>query len=332
MRPLSVMILAVAFSAASCPADSARAEEPAFDPSNNVRAVVISLERESLGRKRIDERLSAQWLDAFLDRLDPKRTYFLQADAAEFRRSAGRLGEMARAGDFAFPRQVRQRYAQRVADAAADAEHGLSLRHDYSLDEEYPIRFSGYAADDAELRERWRLRIKFELLVEKAHGVALKDAEAQLRSRYSRIARQAREMTDERLCEIYLNSLAACYNPHTVYFSPALLAMYNWGIIRPYSLGLGLRESRGELVVASVNPRLSDWATTRKLVGWHLLAVRRVNGPVYDLVEPDPVELSTLIQHGPLENDTEVILELMHPTSFVRKSLTWPRFVVPVGR
>jgi len=303
----------------------ARADEEAFAPGEVVRAFTNLLQRESLGRKRLDGRMSARWLGAFLDRLDPKRMYFLQADEAEFRRTEGRLGDLARAGDFGFPQSVRERYARRVGEAASCAAQSLSLHHDYSVDEEFPIRFATYAADARELRGRWRLRIKFELLLEKTHGVSLRDAETQLRSRYARIARQARGMNDERLCELFLNSLAACYDPHTLYLRPSLAASYRTGVIRPYPLGLGCRESRGEFVIVSMHPSLSDPAAARELIGWHLLAIRGMDGPTYDLVEADALDFSNLIRDGALAGDTEVILELMNPVTLERKSMTWVR-------
>ena len=309
----------------------ARADEQAFVPGDAVRTTVSVLERESLTRKRLDAEMSAKWLEAFLDRLDPKRMYFLQADASEFRRSGSRLGDLARAGDFGFARQVRQQYTKRVAEAVSYASQCLSLHHDYSLDEHYPMRFAGYAADAAELHERWRLRIKFELLIETAHGVPAKDAEAQLGGRYARIARQAHEMTDERLCGAFLDSLAACYGPHCTYYYPALEASFRTGPYRTYSLGLSLRETLGEHIITSVHPSLLHKGEADKLIGWQLLAIRRIDGGTYDLVEIDPLDLRNLINlfgpFGPLEDDTEIILELMNPVTFARQTITWPRFL-----
>ena len=161
--------------------------------------------------------------------------------------------------------------------------------------------------------------------METRHGVSLKDAEAQLRSRYTRIARQAAEMTDERLCDLFLNALAACYDPHTGYVRPSEIIAYTTSIVPPSTLGLGLRESRGEFVITSMHASLYDPAAVRDLIGWHLLAIRQIDGPTYDLVEADPLDLSNLIRFGPLGNDSEVILELLNPVTFERKSITWIR-------
>lgn len=304
----------------------ARAGEPAFVPKDVIRGTVETLERDSLTRKRLDGPMCSRWLNAFLDRLDPRRMYFLKPDDAEFRRSESRLGELAKVGDFGFPAQVRERYRKRVAEAASYAGECLSLHHDYSLDEEFPAcRFAAYAADVAELRERWRLRIKLELLIEKVHGVPLKDAQTQLRGRYSRIARQARDMTDERLCELFLDSLAKCFDPHSEYWSPEFVDLFSVRFARPYTLGLYMRETLGEHVIASLHPALSRSVDADKLIGWHVLAIRRIDGPTFDLVEMDPVDLSFLLMFG-LGRDTEVILELISPATLRRRTITWIRF------
>jgi carboxyl-terminal processing protease len=302
-----------------------RCDDATFLPGEAMRAAVNALERHSLTRKRLDASMSSRWLGTFLDRLDPKRMYFLKADEVEFRRFESRLPDLARAGDFGFPLQLRERYRKRVGDAATYADECLSIRHDYSLDEKYPVHFGSYATDAAELRERWRLRIKFELLIEKVHGVAAKDAEAQLCGRYMRIARQAREMNDERLCEVYLDSLAVCFDPHSGYLSPEFVDSFQGGLLRTYTLGLSLRETLGEYVITSVHHALLPPAA-HELVGWHLLAIRRIGGPTYDLVAINHVDLYNLIRLGPFEQDTKVILELMNPTTLARKTVTWVRF------
>ena len=304
------------------------AEERTFVPGVAVRTAADCLERTHLTHKPIDESMSSRWFRVFLDRLDPKRMYFLQADEDEFRLPEKRLGELAKAGGFRFPRRVYQRYETRVTEAIAHAEHWLSRPHDYSVNEEFPIHFGRYASDTTELRERWRLRIKFELLVEKVHGVSAEKAEAQLRSRYQRITRDAREMTDERLCEIFVSSLAECYDPHLAYYCPTRLASLNVGLVVPYTLGLSFRRTGGEWAIRSIDPSLSaNPGIESQLIGWHLLAIRRMSGPVYDVVEMPPQSLDHLISScgEPFEKDAEVILELMDPVTFSRQSIRWPR-------
>ncbi len=196
---------------------SAAASDVAFDPGSTVRAVTEKLEREHLSRKPLDDALSKLWLGTFLESLDPQRMYFLTADFLEFQQFEDRLDNLAKSGDFQFARLVRERYRQRTADAAADAQKLLSMVPDFSVAEECPVAFIGYATTREELRERWRLRLKAELLIEKLHGRQVAEVQSQLSARYQRISRQALDMNDQRLCEIFLNSLTVNYDRHSSY-------------------------------------------------------------------------------------------------------------------
>ena len=308
---------------------SIEAADDTFDPGATVRTAVSLMEREHFARKPLDNELSRKWLHGFIDRLDPNRMYFLESDLHEFQRYEDRLDDLADDGDFQFPQLVRKRYRTRTKEAVSNAEEFLSVEHDYSVNEDCPIRFDAYVTKPEQLRERWRLRIKAELLIEKLHGRQRSDVKSQLYGRYQRISRQAREMTDERLCQIYLDSLAAIYDPHSAYLSPTLLASFNQTVtIRTYNLGLGLRQRAGQFVIVSLHPSLRDTTTQNKLLGWSLIAVRRLNGATFDLVEMHPEDLHHMIRwpFGPLESDTEIILELLNPVTYERVTVSWNRF------
>src|SRR5262245_107864 len=182
-----------------------RDADPQFDHRSAIQAATAVLEREHLTRKRLDDKLSAEWLAAFVAELDPGRMYFLQTDINEFQPFKHLLDDQSKVGDVQFPELVRSRYRERVASAPAHAIALVDSRHDFAIDESLPLRFEVFARTANDLREQWRMRIKAELLVEKAHGRPLVEVQAHLRGRYERIARQAREMTDERLCQCYLD-------------------------------------------------------------------------------------------------------------------------------
>lgn len=305
------------------------ADDDTFDPRASIRAAVTLIEREHITRKPVDNDLSRKWIQGLVDRLDPNRMYFLRSDFAEFWQYKDRLDDLAKGGDFQFALLVRKRYRKRTKDAAFYAEDFLSVNHDYSTSEKYPVGFDGYATKPEQLRERWRLRIKAELLIEKVHGRKESDVKSQLSGRYQRISRQAREMTDERLCQIYLDSLVAIYDPHSAYLSPTLMTSFSrTATIRTYNLGVGLRRRAGHFVITSLHPSLRDSTTQTKLVGWSLLAIRRLDGSTFDLVEMHPDDLHHMIRSssGSLESDTEIILELLNPVTYERVTMSWNRF------
>lgn len=299
------------------------AEVP-FQAGPTVKLVAAQLERDHLSKKRLDDHLSRLWLERFLEELDPHRMYFTTADVQEFRKVENDLDDLARAGDFQFAEHVRDRYRARVSEAATIAAAIVKLSHDFSIKDECPLEFEGYARTPEELSERWRLRLKRELLIEKLYGRELPEVQSQLVGRYQRVARQARDMTDEQLCEIYLDSLAAIYDPHSAWMSPSVVTSFNVQIkILNYTLGLPLRYKRGCCVVVH-GARVPHHSPANQVAGWNLIAVRGLDGKLTDLVEMPLGDVVDIIQQpdGPLGKDTELILELMHPVTFQRISMS----------
>jgi carboxyl-terminal processing protease len=312
--------------AASCLVDVARGDDSTFDYRSATKAATMTLQKEHYSRRKLDDKLSAEWLAAFVAQLDPRRMYFLQSDLAEFQAFENVLDDHAKTGDFQFPELVRKRYRERVASAVGHAISFIDAKHDYSADESIPLQFDDYAKTEDERRERWRLCIKCELLVEKAHGRPADEVRSHLRGRYERIAAQTREMTDERLCQIFVDALAKCLDQHSAYYSPTYSAISSFTFVRHYHLGLMLRHDRGHYLITRIYaPGPSRDAMS--LIGWELMAIKRTNGNIVDFVELHPDDAIGTIQSGylALKSDKRVVLELVHPTTLQRMSIEWDR-------
>ncbi|MAG93748.1 MAG: hypothetical protein CMJ48_08375 [Planctomycetaceae bacterium] len=300
-----------------------------FQPAETLAVVLEKVQQHHPKPIPLDRDLSKRWFEAFFRRLDPQRMYFLECDLQEFCRFESQLITLARNRDFAFPKLVRQRFELRVIEATQTARRLLEIRHDFSLDEQFPREFLKHASGRQELAERWRLRIKFELLTEKLHGVTPTDARAHLLGRYRRIARQARELDDQELATVFINALVRLYDPHSVYINPRTLTRFSSTVsFTTYTLGLPLRNIRGQWTIEGPHPYASSRAFRSHLVGWQVMAVRSLDGDTYDLVERNAASLDDLLNRSwsPLRVDTEVILELLHPVTHERRTLSWPRF------
>ena len=78
--------------------------------------------------------------------------------------------------------------------------------------------------DEHTLCDRWRKRIKYELLLLRSAGMADAVIAARLRTRYRRIRKDAADL-DHCLTQ-YLTALARAFDPHSSYFSEAMLARF----------------------------------------------------------------------------------------------------------
>src|SRR5262245_22964159 len=86
------------------------AEEPPFEPGEVSQDTAAALEKYHMTHRPLDDDLSAEWLAAFLDRLDPRHMYFQEIDDTEFRPFERRLDDLATDADFQFARLVQKRY------------------------------------------------------------------------------------------------------------------------------------------------------------------------------------------------------------------------------
>ena len=103
----------------------------------------------------------------FLKTLDPMKLYFYQSDMDEFTKHQDELIDLVRKGDIRFAYMVFQRFLQRVDERVKMVDELLALPQDFTVDEEMVVDrdVPQYPKDPAEARERWRKRIKYELLV-----------------------------------------------------------------------------------------------------------------------------------------------------------------------
>jgi hypothetical protein len=90
-----------------------------------------------------------------------------------------------------------------------------------------------------------------------------------------------------------------------------------------YTLGLVVQKRDGHLVIRSLYPSIGDVSTRTRMIGWHLLAIRRANGTILDVVERHADDVWELIRSstGPLESDQLVNLELLNGVTFERRTV-----------
>ena len=236
LRPLSAALLALSLTAgaqALGPEEgpltplSPEAEHPA-----TALAVLEQLARHHYVRRAIDDTLSSDTLDHYLDALDPQRAYFLEGDIAQFERYRYTLDDALRRGDLAPAFEIFNRY-QAAAEAQLVAllaflNNGIETL-DFSKEEylamdrsEEPFLASAEAREDL-----WRRRLKASVLSLKLADKADDEIGPLLEKRYKNRLHRLKQTTAEDAFQLFMNALAASYDPHTQYFSPRTSENFN---------------------------------------------------------------------------------------------------------
>ena len=150
------------------------------------------MESKHLSRHRLDDEISQRALDTFIKELDPLKLFFYQSDVDEFMTQQNQLDDQIKRGDIRFAYDVFARFLPRVDERVNTALAMLDQPHDFSIDEEM-IRDADaatFAKTPEEAEERWRQRVKFDLL--EGNGRRRRDGRGRSRSSASATTASAR--------------------------------------------------------------------------------------------------------------------------------------------
>lgn len=220
-------------------------------------AVVSLLNSQHISRHPLNDEMSQRWLTMFLKSIDPMKLYFTQADVDDSKRHENDLDDRLKRGDIGFAYDVYKVYLRRLDERLAVIDELLKMEHDFTVDETLDTDFDKrpYAKDATELRERWRKRLKYDLLVLKAAKTEGVEAREKLSRRYHSFARNMKQFSSDDLLELYLTALTTSYDPHTTYMSASSLE--NFEIMMRGELegiGAALQMVDGNTVVTKVIP------------------------------------------------------------------------------
>ncbi len=235
--------------------------EPIPGKNDSLVAKVVTgiLQEGHVTKPKIDEDISKRLFLRFLKDLDPGKMYLLAGDIDEFRKQETELGELLLKGDVGFAYKVFGRLSQRIGQRLPVIDELLDAKHDFTVKEYLNTdnAKAEYAKDSEELRERWRKRIKFDLLLEKLGTKPLPEAEAKkkIHDRYHGFARRMKQLDNYDLLEIYLSALSASLDPHGAYMSPNMVEDFAISMqLRLEGIGALLREENGQIILVETVP------------------------------------------------------------------------------
>jgi carboxyl-terminal processing protease len=179
------------------------------------------LEEAHYRRATIDDRMSGEVYQRYLDSLDGQRSYFLASDIAEFDAYRQKFDDMIHSGDVAPAFLMYARLQQRNRERINHALKLLETEPDLSISEtfEFEREKAPWAASTAELDELWRKRVKNDALTLALTGKPWSENSETLRKRYERVLKRAEQVTADEVFENLMNAYARTFDPHSNYFS-----------------------------------------------------------------------------------------------------------------
>lgn len=180
------------------------------------------LTRGHYRKTRLDNGLSSEILDRFVETLDPNRSFFLAEDVAGFEAYRLTLDDALKSDNLQPPFDMFNVYKHRVGERVTHARDLLKTEFDFEKDESYDIdrTEAAWATDKTAMDELWRKRVKNDILRLRLTDKAETEIIKTLDKRYQELERRVGELDSEDIFQFFMNSFAASIEPHTSYLAP----------------------------------------------------------------------------------------------------------------
>ncbi len=310
-------------------ADRLAANHP--NDETTTKLVCSMIQKFHISQQPIGDQISGKLLDRFVKTLDPQKLYFTQPDITELLKYKTTLDDLVKAGNTQFAYDVWDMYSQRLERQLEIAHKLIDTPHDYTVDESIEVDPDkiAWAANQDELNDRWRRRIKFELLNAKLDNEDLAsgktkpkaalpgrepastapvDPQERLHKRYKVFQKAAKETEDAEKLEMYLSSLTHCFDPHSSYMSPQSEEEFKIAIaLNLDGIGAQLRSEDGFTIINEIVKPGAASEDGRLKAGDKILAVGQETGEMIDIME---MKLSKVVRLIRGKRGTKVRLQV----------------------
>jgi len=242
-------------------AGMATAEAPGLEPSDRhakiSRLVTTLFERSHYRQIRVDDQVSSDVLDRYIEVMDGNRQYFLAGDITQFDQYRFELDDAVKRGDLKPAFMIYATYVERTRERLNYALGLLDKEPDFTIDEFYVFDRSEmpWATTTEELNEIWRKRVKNDGLSLVLAGKSWDETTDVLRSRYEQVLKRVNQIKSDDVFEAFMNAYSHTLDPHSSYFSPRNSEEYRIQMSLSYDgIGASLQVQDDYVAVMNVIP------------------------------------------------------------------------------
>ena len=288
---LLVTALLVLTGSSRAPANTSLLPPNAVAPTERQRAIARRvgsiLEEAHYRHVVIDDKMSGQIFDRYIESLDSQRSYFTTADLKDFDQWRYRFDDMIHSGDVEPGFVIFARFQQVNRERLEAALKMLDTEPDWTVDEtmEYDRKDAPWPKNSTELNEIWRKRVKNDGLSLLLTGKNWKEASDILRKRYERALKRVNQVTADDVFENLMNAYCRTFDPHSNFFSPRDSEEYRIQMSLNYDgIGASLQQQDDFVQVLNVIEGGPAAAAGTLKPNDRIMGVAQGNGPVTDVV------------------------------------------------
>lgn len=262
--------------------------------------------------EHFDDKLSQRTLHNFLRRWDPGKAYLLQEDVDKLTKNySTALDNQILKGRCQALDDIVNTFSLRFNKINSNIDKIISAKHDFSLEEYMLIdrQKISYAKNQRELNERWRKRIKFQLLQLKSSLADMSKARRKLSKRYQLVALRHKELDSNDVYASFLGSFATALDPHSDYLAAEQLEDFQIKTrLSLEGIGAVLRSEDGFTVIQSLVPGGAAEKSGLVKENDKIISVAQAKGESTDIIDMDLREVVKLIRG---ERGTKVRLTIL---------------------
>ncbi len=259
----AVALVALVAALASVPRATAKPGAPAANEQRIAVLVSALMDQRHLSQMHMNDEISTRALKMFYETLDPMKLYFYKSDIAGFEGESSRIDDYVKNGDVSLALRIFDVFLNRVNERTAVAQALVDAEHDFTVDESMvrdPKKLD-WITDQADADERWRKRVKYDLLLQiaddekAANADANADVKDKLHKRYRSINQRWTQTDNDELLEMFLTAVTMSFDPHSSYMSPRSFGDFVIQMrLKLDGIGASLESKYGETIVRHIVP------------------------------------------------------------------------------
>ena len=205
----------------------------------------------------IDDELSSEVLDRYIEALDNNRMYLLAGDVEGFENYRFKIDDMVRSDPLTPVFEMFEVYRTRVRERLNFALLELDTEPDFTIDESYLFdrEDQPWIETKSELDELWRKRVKNDALSLRLADKEWTETQEVLHKRYKRFLKRMDQIKNDDVFETFMNAFAHTLDPHSSYLSPRNSEEYRIQMSLSYfGIGASLQIDDDYVMVINIIP------------------------------------------------------------------------------
>ena len=236
----------------------------------------------------LNDSLSEKILDKYISSLDPNREYLYNSDINYFKQYERQMDDYITSGYLEPAYEIFTVYHERVKNRIDFVNSMLENEPNFTIEEELLLdrKNLNWIEDVEGMDNYWRKKIKNAVLNLKILGKDWSSNKETLEKRYRRFKKTINQFNSEDVFEIFINSYAELYDPHTNYFSPVNADRFEINMSKTFEgIGARLQQDIEYTTIFSVMPGGPAYRSKSLDKGDKIIAVSQGdNGEFEDII------------------------------------------------